>query len=309
MLLWILMTHHYKPFYKLGQSNRTDWQTGLFVLLWKGETPIKQHALSIPISVYIVRQQGQSGSYLPETLANLTLAFKCFGHVIILLLPLLWFIGGKSRHIFHLNTRFSCTKRRSVAFLSLSAEKMKPLNLCCCSSTPVCVVVPGNGGWISEQVHMRGLIGEVNACFETLKGNFQFQFHRHPKTRRIRAAGVWNTGWRSAISISVSARCSKGDNTGSIQAAALLIYSHFTQVQSYRSGLRGSTGGSAASWGKKIKITATDHKNNIFKVDIDTLVRREPFTLSSSSSGQQTELLLSYWSAQVISPLTGAPQQ
>lgn len=91
---WILMTHHYKPFYELGQSNWTDWQTGLFVLSWKWETTIKHHGLSILISVYIVRQ-GQSGSFLPKTLVNLNLAFKCFEHIIILLLPLLWFTGGK----------------------------------------------------------------------------------------------------------------------------------------------------------------------------------------------------------------------
>lgn len=111
---------------------------------------------SRPISVDIVKQQGQSGSYLPKTLVNLNLAFKCFEHIIILLAPLLWFIREKSRHIFHPNTRFSRTKRRSAAAPSLSAEKMKSLNLCCCSSIPVCVVVLGNGGWKPEQVHARG---------------------------------------------------------------------------------------------------------------------------------------------------------
>lgn len=62
--------------------------------------------------------------------------------------------------------------------------------------------------------------------------------------------------------LQVSARCSKGDNTGSIQAAALLIYSHFTQVQSYRSGLRGlyAQQGEVLHPGKKKNNTATDHK-------------------------------------------------
>ena len=89
----------------------------------------------------------------------------------------------------------------------------------------------------NTQAHFWKHCWKVSICLKRKQGNFTFI---NTQWKRILVVTVLlNTDWCVVISTSVSPRCGKGDNIGSIEAAAVLIYSHFTQVQSYRSRLRG----------------------------------------------------------------------
>lgn len=98
--------------YKLGQSNRLT--NGAFCSFMK----TRNHNATSQ-SLNSIRQQGQSGSNLPKLLINLNVAFKCFEQIIILLLPLLWFIGGgKPTHISSKHSIF--THKEAVGCFSVA---------------------------------------------------------------------------------------------------------------------------------------------------------------------------------------------